>query len=90
MPLQRESCVGAKNQAPVMLRHAKGAMNCAPTIWMRTGTMNRAPATQEHSQECLHYVYCMRYCTTTLASAGLVVQPAAAVCTATVKDAPAA
>ena len=34
--------------------------------------------------------YCMRYCTTTLASAGLVVQPLAAVCTATVSDAPAA
>jgi len=28
----------------------------------------------------------MRYCTTTLASAGLVVQPAAAVCTATVSE----
>jgi len=34
--------------------------------------------------------YCMRYCTTTLPSAGLVPQPAAAVCTATVRDAPAA
>jgi hypothetical protein len=34
--------------------------------------------------------YCMRYCTMTLASAGLVVQPAAAVCTAMVSEAPAA
>ena len=34
--------------------------------------------------------HCMRYCTTTLASAGLVVQPAAAVCTAMVSEAPAA
>ena len=34
--------------------------------------------------------YCIRYCTTTLASAGLVVQPLAAVCTATVSDEPAA
>lgn len=35
------------------------------------------------------YAHCMRYWTVTLASAGLVVQPAAAVCTATVSDAPA-
>jgi len=39
---------------------------------------------------CLSEFYCMRYCTTTLASAGLVVQPAATVCTATVSEVPAA
>src|ERR1700722_96622 len=92
-PLQRQDTHGKLFSAAAIAPRLKsvalgGALRVArlisssPSLQSRIGTL-----TGVNRNACASY--CMRYCTTTLTSAGLVVQPAAAVWTPTVMAEPA-
>src|SRR5437879_2359848 len=81
---------GNENPLPVALPEKNGCHSCQEAIDFRRPFpfyCNKAPRSiPGFVMPAREPRYCMRYCTTTLASAGLVVQPAAAVCTNTCSE----